>query len=476
LLTGFQPVSAGDAGVYLQQQLQANSRSIFGLAGPLPASAPVVPAGYRTVFQTASDQVAMAPGLFAAFLTRKAANAAGPFAYWPNASNPDYALFCIEGDRQVIGAFPNTLAKYNPSVQRVDRNGNVETVLRGMAACGGIRLTPWGTLLATEETPDGGAYEILDPVGTTDFTVQDRASGSIIDGNGLPESSKIAKRPALPALAWKGLAVLPSGIVLGGDALRPGVVAADADGGAIFKFVPATPANGASISSLTQSPLVSGSAYAMQVSCQDTAQQYGQGCEAGNAAWIPVSASAARLDAQTLGATGYHRPGDLESDPSYADSAHPAGIRFCWTNAGKEGALGFGEVMCAVDRNPALASSTQRTVAVSRFLEGDMDFNSFDDLAFQPGTGILYVSEDHGNGDVFACTADGADRDGISDGCMKVLSLKDSGAKPAGFGFTADGKTALLSVSHSNDAAMPLVNGYATDDILQISGFQSPSH
>ena len=53
-----------------------------------------------------------------------------------------------------------------------------------------------------------------------------------------------------------------------------------------------------------------------------------------------------------------------------------------------------------------------RTVSkVNRFIEGDTELNSVDNLAFQPHTGILYVIEDHSNGDVFACLPDGPDRE-----------------------------------------------------------------
>jgi len=62
------------------------------------------------------------------------------------------------------------------------------------------------------------------------------------------------------------------------------------------------------------------------------------------------------------------------------------------------------------------------------FVEGDGDFNSIDNLAFQPHSGNLYVIEDHSNGDVFACLPDGADRDIKSDGCVKILSVRDRSA------------------------------------------------
>lgn len=469
--------SAIDAGMYLQQQMQSNSRPVFGITGPLAASAPASPPQYRTAAQSASDQVALAPGLTAAYLTRQAANGADMFAFWPNAANPTHVIFCIESGREVIGTLPSGITKYNPSVQRIGINGSVETILRGLNGCDGIRLTPWGTILATEEESDGGAYEIIDPLGTTNYTVQTRATGSIIDAGGIADAARIAKRAALPVIAWEGFVILPSGVVIGGDELRPGTGKPDADGGSLFKFIPATLSSGlTSISNLSQSPLVSGSVHALQVSCLDNVQQAGQGCETGNAAWIPVRAAMARADADSLGATGYYRPEDMERDPVYADTAHPQAIRFCWTNTQNEGALSYGEVLCAVDENPAIASPVQRTVSVSRFLEGDKDFNSFDNLAFQPGSGILYVVEDHNNGDVFACLPDGADRDLASDGCMKVLSVKDTGAEPTGFGFTADGKSAVLSIQHSNDTGLPLSDGYASDDILIISGFEPPAH
>ena len=113
---------------------------------------------------------------------------------------------------------------------------------------------------------------------------------------------------------------------------------------------------------------------------------------------------------------------------------------------------------------------------VYRFVEGDQDFNSFDNLAFQPKTGNLYVVEDHDNGDIFACLPDGADRDIKSDGCVKVISVKDSSAEPTGFIFHPSGTTAYLSIQHSDDTNMPLFDGYPTDDILKITGFELRRH
>lgn len=115
----------------------------------------------------------------------------------------------------------------------------------------------------SEEVDDGAGYEIIDPLNTTNHTVIDRAAGIVIDAVGNPPQN-IVKRTALLTMAWEGISILPSGAVIGGDELWPGsnppeAAGRDADGGAIYKFIPATPwAGGGSISNLNESPLIAG--------------------------------------------------------------------------------------------------------------------------------------------------------------------------------------------------------------------------
>ena len=452
-----------DFGLQAENLLIAHSEKLFGFEKPLEQSAPPTVGPFRTPFQPAKDQIALAHGLKVEYLTREAAEDTDMMAFFP-AAHPTHLISCVEAGRSILSD-----GRLNPSIQRIDlATGKVETILRGMSRCDGIRTTAWGTILATEETDDGGAYEVLNPLLVTNERVIDRGLGTVSD------PVHIAKRTALPTMAWEGLIVLPSGVVIGGDELRPGTGVADSDGGAIFKFVPTvlrSPAAGF-ISDLANSPLVAGSVSAMQVSCVNNTQQFGQGCEVGNAAWVRVNAATARADANANGATGYYRPEDLHSDPLFEDSSNPDAIRFCWTSTGNEGAGHFAEVACAVDRAPNIASPTQRTVVVNRFVEGDTDFNSFDNLDFQPITGNLYVIEDHDNGDIFACLPDGMDRDIKTDGCLRAASIADSSAEPTGFIFSADGRTAYVSIQHSNDANMPDVDGFPTDDVLKITGFK----
>ncbi len=185
-----------------------------------------------------------------------------------------------------------------------------------------------------------------------------------------------------------------------------------------------------------------------------------------------MTAASARSTARTAAATGYYRPEDLHQDPKFSDPDNANAIRFCWTNTQNESAGSFGEVVCGIDASPNTASPTSRTVLVYRLIEGDEDMNQPDNLEFQPVTGNVYVIEDHPNGDIWACLPDGADRDLKSDGCVKMLSVKDSSAEPTGFIFDPTGTVAYVAIQHSADVGMPLFDGYATDDILKITGFK----
>lgn len=456
------PAVAEDFGAAVDALLAGKSPELFGIAAPLAASAPESPMeGYRVAGRSPEDSLSLADGLVAEFLTTEAAQHSDMMAFYP-ANAPTHLIACIEADAEELAP-----GKMQPGVQRIAlADGKVETIVRGTSHCDGIRATPWGTILFTEERDQGGAYEMLNPLAIAEaVTVLDADTGETSD------PAAVVRRPALPRMRWEGIAVLPSGVVYGGDELRPGTTAPNADGGALFKFIPATPFAGGAIATLEESPFVAGQSFAMQVQCERDKVQYGQGCEVGMARWIEVDPAKARSDANDKGATGFYRPEDLHQDLSYTQ-----GVRFCFTNTGNEASMNYAEVMCATDSDPMApgpfaAGKLAPTTAVNRFIEGDTEFNSFDNLDFQPGTGILYVAEDHLNGDIWACLPDGADRDLKSDGCIRVASVKDSSAEPTGFIFDASGKTAYLSIQHSDDSAMPKVDGFGTDDLVKISGF-----
>jgi hypothetical protein len=474
LAAGAAGAAEPDFGTWMEKQLNAFSETLFGVKQPLEAPAPAIATPYRTASQKASDQILLAKGLKAEYASRSVANSLDQMAFWPDAEHPKFIIGCIEGGRQVIGAFPNGRPKYNPSVQRIDlKTGEAVTLLRGLTSCDPVRATPWGTIVAAEEATDGGFYEFLDPAHTENLTVVDRATGEITDTSGTA-SALVKKQKAMPVIAFEGIGITDKGVVYVGDELRPGTGTKDKDGGAMFKFVPAAPYMGAPISSLEQSPLSSGKIYAMQVSCVGGAQQYGQGCEVGSGAWIEVAAATARGDAHAKGATGYYRPEDGHLDPDYEDTAHAEAVRFCWTNTQDEEAHSYGEVMCIEDTLPTLADANARSVTATRFVEGDVRFNQPDNLDFQPKTGNIFVIEDHPNGEIYSCLDDGEDRDLKSDGCVSIASVIDPSAEPTGFFFAPDGETAYVSIQHSDDTNMPKLDDYGTDDLIKITGFKVP--
>ncbi|MDB5048994.1 MAG: phosphatase [Fibrobacteres bacterium] len=475
MVAGAASADTVDFGAWMEKQMTDMSETLFGVKKPLTAAAPAIATPYRAASQIAGDQLLLAKGLKAEFVTRMAGNNIDQLAFWPDAEHPKFIMACIEGGRQVIGTLPGGAPKYNPSVQRIDlRTGAVVTMLRGLTSCDPIRTTPWGTLVVAEETTDGGLYEFLDPVHTENLTVVDRSTGVINKPDGTP-STQVKKQKAMPVIAFEGVGLTPKGVFYGGDELRPGTGRNDKDGGSIFKFVPTVPYAGGGIGNLDQSPLASGKIYAMQVSCVGNTQQVGQGCEVGNGAWVEVAAATATSDAYAAGATGYYRPEDGHLDPLYEDTAHADAVRFCWTDTQDEGAQSYGEVMCLEDIDPMIASATQRTVVATRFLEGDVRFNQPDNLDFQPKTGNIFVIEDHPNGEIFSCLDDGDDRDLKTDGCVGIASVVDPSAEPTGFAFAADGETAYVSIQHSDDTNMPKLDDYATDDLIKITGFKVPN-
>lgn len=460
------PAAFADFGKSEEMRLQRWAFFNFGVSNDIGESA-VTPEGYlRNKTETADSLIKHSASLKVEFVTRDVANHLDLMVLYP-ATDSTHIIGCIEGGSEDLAN-----GKKNPSVQAIElATGNVTTLLRGMERCDGLRRTAWGSVVATEETDDGQAYEIFDPLNTRENTITDRAAGTITGAT----AANIQKHDALPTMAWEGLTILDSGVVIGGDELRPGSYEdgngnQDTDGGAMFKFVPTTLYTGGAVSGPAQSPLASGKTYALQVSCRDSKRQYGQGCEVGNAAWVEVTAANARKDAHNNGATGYYRPEDLHQDSNYQGE----GVRFCWTNTGNEGAKNYGEVMCAVDVKPNEAVADELNTVVTRFIVGNPDMNAPDSFEFQPGTGVHYVIEDHKNGDIWACLPDGEDRDLMTDGCIKVISVVDNSAEPTGFFFAPDGKTAYLSIQHSDDAEGTDVDGYPTDDLLKITGFEMP--
>ncbi|MGZ8726809.1 MAG: alkaline phosphatase PhoX, partial [Aeromicrobium sp.] len=446
-----------------------HSQQLFGILQPLNRSA-LGP--YNGADSTASIEVAK--GLTVSLVSSAVAPTADMIAFWPNDAHPTHLFVCVE-------------AGGNPSVQRVDlskpTNANATTIVTGLSACDPIRRTAWGTIVAAEEAgATGGLYEIFSPADLmTPIAVTNRATGATSD-------PRVVKRKAVGSLSWEGNPILTDGTMYMGDELRPG---GGNSGGGIYKFVPDFPYGGfGSITIPAQSPLAFGRLYGLKVG---STGDNGQGTEIGQGVWVEIDpATYADLNgnvilrsAQTaLKLNGYYRPEDMEFDPIALEQDE---VRACWTNTGRMSNGGgsavetgsiLGEVMCLTDASdPAVSGGAVPTVR--RFMAGDAQANHFDNVAFQPKTGNLVVLEDgevevvkkdgttqlRGN-DIWMCLPDGADRDVQSDGCIRIVSLRDTTAEPTGFIFTGSGKEAYVNIQH---------RGVGTGALLKISGFRIPN-
>lgn len=468
-----------DFGLFAEHQLEAKSEKLFGIDKPLPTSA-LEP-------YTSADNakaVELAKGL-KAYAASNVTHAQGDMiAFWPNDYNPTHAFVCIENF--FSGNNPNMI-----SVQRVnlagDPDSNVETIVKGISSCDPIKRTPWGSIVVGEEAgPNGGFYEIMEPMNLTaaaPAVITNRTAGTSTD-------SRVVKRKAVGNVSWEGIVILENGTMYFGDEKRPGNGKA---GGGIYKFVPATvytPSMGI-ITDPHLSPFASGNNYGMRLGTRSGNTDYGQGSETGKGIWLAINA-ASYSDASgninlgtaqnALGLTGYYRPEDMDRDPLAVNNGL---VRNCWANTGRitnavssdiENGHNYGEIMCLSDVAETSATTGFAPV-VTRFVTGDRDMNQFDNVAFQPYSGVLYTQEDsetkalNADGtvkelrgtDIWACLPDGKDRDVQSDGCIRVVSVKDTDAEATGLIFDASGTRAYLNIQHRSTGKGAL---------LRIEGFK----
>jgi secreted PhoX family phosphatase len=137
-----------------------------------------------------------------------------------------------------------------------------------------------------------------------------------------------------------------------------------------------------------------------------------------------------------------------------------------------------GEILCGREIY-AGDQVTESELMVTRLWGGDSDANYFDNVAFQPHTGNLVVLEDgevetvtpdgrvelRGN-DIWMLLPDGEDRDNLTDGAIKIASLRDTASEPSGAIFDPSGQNLYVCLQHRS------TNRGA---ILKISGFHVPS-
>jgi secreted PhoX family phosphatase len=458
-----------DFGLDEQNLLNSKSQPLFGVGKPLDASS-TASISMATAEANPTALVDLAKGLSAKVVT-KAANA-GPnidmMALWPNDTNPTWLIACNE---QGTGA---------PGVQRIRlSDGLVETIVTGTSNCDGIRRTPWGTILFSEEAADGRAYELIDPLSVQGVTLT-RATGVFSGGTGpCPGGTgecKFATRSAMGRLAFEGISIYANGLTYYGDENRP---SNGSPGGAYFKFVPTTPGNPATypITSLTQSPLVAGNVFGLQVGRRN-GSDFGQGTSIGLGTWIAATNVAPNDNLRTqtvpLKLTGYYRPEDNDID-RVAEAGNQ--VRFCGTNTGNEftpdstvqpNGGTWGELVCITDGTSISNATGGGSIAdVQYFVMGYPQLAMPDNVAYQPGHANWVVHEDgdqvQGNNDLWDCLDDGADDNLLSDGCVRIGTLNDLTAEWTGGIFDASGTRFFVSIQHN-------ITGHGV--VLEITGWK----
>jgi secreted PhoX family phosphatase len=461
LAVGAAAVAAGDFGLRVQDLLLNQSKTQFGVSGPLTGSS-TQQITQEQALQHPAQLATVAKGLSVRVVTSGSApNVLDQIALWPDNANPQWLIECNEGGTADLG------------LVRIDiATGATETIVTGTTSCDPVRATPWGTILFGEEAGGGATggsmYELTDPIGTTGVTL-DRVAHTFSGGTG---SENLSFLPALGHLSFEGLSLYDSGLLYYGDENRPSVGTA---GGAYFKFVPDTlAAPGSRITSALDSPLASGSIYGLRLGLRNGATDYGQGTQYGFGTWVSVCSGEAcdeidlRAQAATLHLTGYYRPEDSDVDPVQEAAGY---VRSCGPNTGnEEDDQLWGEVICITDGTIADAESNTATPEVQLLVEGNPGFAMPDNVAFQPGTNNLVVHEDADTGyltphnnDLWDCLPDGADENPLSDGCVRVATLNDLTAEWTGGIFSADGKHFYVSVQHN-------ISGFGV--VLEITGWK----
>jgi hypothetical protein len=459
-------LAKSDPGADYIHQLSAQSTALFGFGKPLDG-------GIKGTFDGPGDQaVELANGLTAHEVSDTVGEDADMIALWPDDHSPTHGIICNEIDSTVgdgVGV---------GTVQRVDlATGDVEDIATGTISCDPIHRTPWGTIEFGEEAGAVGRFwELLDPLTTSGVTLN-RVTGTSSD------PTHIVARTALGQLSYESIVTLPDGTTYYGDELRP---SGGKPGGGIYKFIPASPWDGGDpITSLADSPFVSGSVHVLRLATPNRSfGDYGQGTNIGVGKWVPLKTPAnpttfnlAAAATAAGGYTGYYRPEDMDLDPIAWEQGR---FRACWNNTGNDTAAQWGETLCLEDAATSdTAFPTGHKPQVSVFVVGNSQLRMPDNLDFQPGTGILYILQDattsaenpdFTNDAVWACLPDGADPDTLSDGCLRVMNLKDGEGEFSGIEFLGDGHSFLIHLQHRTQEGRA-VEG--TADQLLVTGLKS---
>jgi uncharacterized protein len=378
--------------------------------------------------------------------------ATGPFGFDPiggsaydNASSdwsvpyivPEGFTQTMVSDETVLDVYPGTTdnrdmntqnetgpqaGRYLYSPYEVGKNGAVavtdlqtgeSTVIAQRSDWGsldGIRWTPWGTLLVTEESAGGHVYELsLDPKDLTSVT-------------------SVTERPQLGTLNHEGIDIAPDGSVY---------VIHELNGGSVYKFVPEK-----------RGDLSRGQLYALQLTgLSDQAQLWNQATfseKVGGFEWVALDmdqvAVNADIAANNVAATEFGRPEDVEI----------IGQTLYVANTSEDRVI-------AVDLSKQTVSSYIQAgvnVGIENQAAHVTGLNNPDNLAEGPD-GALWVVEDNNFSDIYRASGD-KNHDGQADSVELFASLVDPGAETTGIYFGQDPQVMFVNIQHPSK---PLADG-----------------
>ena len=279
-------------------------------------------------------------------------------------------------------------------MQRIDlATGAVETIVTGTTACDPIRRTAWGTIVFGEEAGNTGQlYELIDPLrhdrrdaGPDDRRVQRRHEPAE------PGATRRARSPVVRGarVCWP-TASCTTATSCGPRTARPVVRTTSS-------FPPPRSRASAPITQLADSPLASGSVFALKVgrrsggnttSGRATTRASARGCRCA-AASARCRRRATNVD---LGAFATSQPADRllpargpRDRPGHAAVGQGPALRQQHRQRGQR--PHFGETVCITDGTVASRWPNTAIPTVQYFVVGNPQFAMMDNLALQPGFG-----------------------------------------------------------------------------------------